>query len=282
MAVALQGREVVRLPEGPIEYVDRGEGEALLFLHGALVNAELWRKVVGQLEGGFRCIAPDLPLGSHRAPMSPDADLSPPGLADLVADFVEALGLERVTLVGNDTGGALAQLVATRHPDRVARLVLTDCDAFDNFPPRFFNFLRYAAYVPGVIPVLYQPMRLRAPRRLPISFGWLAKRPIDDAAMDSYVRPVLESRAVRRDVKKVLRALDSRYTMEAAGKLKSFERPALIVWSVEDRFFPFEHAKRLARILPNSRLESVSDSYTFVPEDQPERLAALVKEFMAE
>ena len=119
----------VQLPQGTIDYRERGTGEPIVFVHGALVNADLWRKVVPALAKDFHCIAPDLPLGSHTRPLPADADLSPNGAAKLIADFIESLGLDNVTLVGNDTGGALCQLVVTRHPQRIGRLVLTNCDA---------------------------------------------------------------------------------------------------------------------------------------------------------
>ena len=129
------------LPQGTIRYRERGNGEPIVFVHGLLVNGDLWRKVVPTLAKDFRCITPDWPLGSHEVPMNPDADLTPTGLAKLVADFLAALELENVTLVGNDTGGALSQIVVTEHPERIARLVLTPCDAFEVFPPRLFKYL---------------------------------------------------------------------------------------------------------------------------------------------
>src|SRR5918999_1886940 len=167
-----------------------GEGPPIVFVHGVLVNANLWRKVVPRLAGHTR-VALDLPLGSHLEPMPKDADLTPPALADLIADSLEALDLRDVTLVGNDTGGGLSQIVATRRPERVGALVLTSCDAFDNFPPRFFRIVLAPARIPGAVPVAFGSLRLRAMRRLPIAYGWLTNGPIDREADDSYVLPVL-------------------------------------------------------------------------------------------
>ena len=151
-------------------------GKPLVFIHGLLVDGTLWRKVTPLLEGEFRCVVPDLPLGSHRLPMSPDADLSPPGVARIVADFIEALELEDVTLIGNDTGGAICQLVATGHPGRLGRLVLTPCDAYENFLPPAFRPMQYAAHVPGLLTALLQPARLGAVQRSPLGFGLLISR----------------------------------------------------------------------------------------------------------
>lgn len=264
---------------GRIVAYEAGTGSPIVFVHGLLVNANLWRKVVSELSPGFRCIALDLPLGSHVRPMPAGADLSPPALADLIADAIEELDLEDVTLVGNDTGGALCQLVVTRRPERIGRLVLTSCDYRDNFPPPAFRPLKVAARVPGVLRAILTPLRLRAPRRLPIAVGWLAKRPIDPDAEDSYLLRALADRGVMADLRRVIGGVDPRHTNAAADALGRFERPALIAWSREDRFFPPRDAEALAAAFPDSRLEWIDDSYTFSPEDQPHRLAELIAGF---
>src|SRR5215207_9382166 len=248
-----------------------GEGPPIVFVHGAVVNANLWRKVVARLDGFMR-VTLDLPLGSHLEPLPKDADVSPPALADLIADAVEALGLDEVTLVGNDTGGGLSQILVTRRADRIGALVLTSCDAFDNFPPRFFRIVLAPALIPGAIPLVFGGLRVRALRRLPIAYGWVTKEPIDEDAEDSCVLPAVSRGEVRRDIRRVLGGLDSRYTLDAALKLTAFERPALIAWSAEDRFFPREHGERLAKIIPGARFEAIEGARTFSPEDRPDRL----------
>jgi pimeloyl-ACP methyl ester carboxylesterase len=272
----------VQLPQGTITYRERGTGEPVVFVHGALVNADLWRKVVPALAKDFRCIAPDLPLGSHGSPMAPGADLSPPGVAQLIADFLAALELERVTLVGNDTGGAVCQLVVTRHPGRIARLVLTNCDAYDVFPPSLFKPLFYAAQLPGFVWAIAQPLRIGALRNSPIAFGWLAKHGIPGEITRSWLDPILRSRGVRRDVRKLFRGVTPRLTQEAAARFGEFDRPVLVAWAPEKDFFPVEYGERLARDFPRGRLERIDDSWTFVPEDQPERLAQLIAQFARE
>jgi len=268
----------VKLQGGPIAYRESGEGRPIVFVHGLLVDGSLWRKVTPLLDGEFRCIVPDLPLGSHRAPMSPDADLSPPGLARLVAGFLEALELEDVTLVANDTGGAISQITAAHHPERIGRLVLTNCDAFENFLPPAFRPLQWTAKVPGALTAILQGMRLAPMRRLPIAYGWLIKRDFDDAPTREWVEPYLSDRAIRRDTIKVLKGIDSKYTIEAAERLTEFDRPTLLAWAVEDRFFKVSFAERLAEKIKGATLERIEDSYTFVSEDQPERLASLIAE----
>ncbi len=279
---ALGKSATLQLKQGPLRYHEAGAGPAIVFVHGVLVNANLWRKVVAELATDLRCIALDLPLGAHLAPMPADAELSPPAVADLIADAIEALGLDDVTLVGNDTGGALCQLVVTRRPERIGRLVLTSCDAFDNFPPKVMRPMMPVLTLPGALAVLFAPLRLAALRRRMLTATRLTKRPVEPEAVDSYTFPGLRSAAVRRDARKLLAGTDSRQTLEAGERLHGFDRPALIAWSREDQFFPARYASRLAQALPDSRLEWIEDSYTFSPEDQPARVAELVAAFVRE
>jgi len=271
----------VRTPAGPIRYRERGTGEPIVFVHGLLVNGDLWRNVVPALSAHYRCVTPDLPLGGHDLPMNADADLSPAGLAEILVAFLDAIGLERATLVANDTGGAVSQLVAVSHPERIERLVLTPCDCFDIFPPKLFNYLKLVARVPGGLYVLGQSARLPAMQRLPLAFGWLAKRGIDARAVSSYLEPGLRNAAVRRDTAKFCKTVSPRYTIEAAKKLPGFDRPVLLVWAREDKLFPLAYAERLARTFPDAKLVTVDDSYTFVPEDRPEELARIIADFIA-
>jgi pimeloyl-ACP methyl ester carboxylesterase len=214
--------------------------------------------------------------------MSPDADLSPPGLARIVADFLGALDLSDVILVANDTGGAISQVTAANHPERIGRLVLTNCDAFENFLPPAFRPMQWAARVPPLLTGVLQGMRFAPMRRLPNAYGRLIKRDFAGAPTREWVEPFLSDRGVRRDTVKVLRGIDPRYTIEAAEKLRDFERPAMLAWAVEDRFFKVSFAEKLADTIQGATLERIEDSYTFVSEDQPERLAELIARFARE
>jgi pimeloyl-ACP methyl ester carboxylesterase len=262
----------VELAAGTLSFRDSGQGLPVVFLHGLFTNSTLWRGVIQRLQDTHRCIAPDLPLGSHTHPLNDSADLSPYGIADLVAEFLDRLDLHDVLLVANDTGGAIAQLIAVRHPERLGGLVLTSCDAFDNFLPSMFRPLQYLARVPGLVGVGLQTLRLRPLRRLPMTFGLLTKRPTPSSVMDGWLRPAQQDRAVRRDVERFLRGIDSRFTVEAARGLTGFTKPVVLAWASEDRIFPPDHARRLAAILPAARIDWIADSYSFVPEDQPGRL----------
>jgi pimeloyl-ACP methyl ester carboxylesterase len=279
---ALGEARTLELPGGSIRYHDVGSGPPIVFVHGLLVNANLWRKPVGLLAPDFRCIVLDMPLGSHLLPLEPDAANDPEAAAGLIGDALEALDLDQVTLVGNDSGGALSQVLITTRPERVGRLVLTSCDFRDTFPPKMFAYFKPAAAVPGLLWLTLQPLRLRLPRRLPIAFGWLAKNPIDRRAEDSYLLPALSDSGVRRDVRKFIKGIDTATTNAAADRLGRFERPSMIAWSGDDRLFPRSDAEGLVRELPDARLELIEDAYTFSPEDNPARLAELIREFVRE
>jgi len=275
-------RHRVRLPQGTVSYRELGTGEPIVFVHGFLVDGSLWRKVAEPLAADFRCIVPDWPLGSHREAMDSGADLTLPGLARIVADFLDALDLQDVTLVGNDSGGAICQLVVTRHPERIGRLVLTPCDAYENCPPGMFKALKPAARVPGLLTALLQPLRIPATRRTPLAFGLLTKRPIPAEVLDAWVTPVLTDRAVRRDAFKFVRGLDAEHTLDAAAKFGAFDRPVLLAWATEDRLFPMDHAQRMAVQFPHARVERIDDSRTFVSEDQPGPLIEAIRAFVRE
>jgi pimeloyl-ACP methyl ester carboxylesterase len=272
--------ETVELAQGPIRYRDGGSGEPILFVHGLLVDGRLWGRVPELLAGSHRCIVPDLPMGSHVAAMAPDADLSPPGLADLIAEFIGALGVERVTVVGNDTGGAMSQILAANHPERVSRLVLTNCDTLEHFPPFPFNALPPIARLPGAFAALGLPFRLGPVRRA--AFAPLAKHPIDPALADAWLEPLGEDREIRRDARKVTAGLDKRHTIAAADRLRDIGTPVRFAWGTDDGFFKLAHAERLAAMLPDARIEHVADAKTFVSLDQPARVAELVAEFARE
>lgn len=270
----------IELSSGPIAYRERGSGAPIVFVHGVFVNGDLWRKVVPALASTHRCITPDWPLGSHSLPMNPDADLSTPGLARLVAEFLDVLRLEDVTLVGNDTGGAVCQLVMADHSERLGRAVLASCDAFEVFPPSPFGFLRWMPRIPGANALIAQTLRLRAARRLPLVYGRVMHTQPEVAISDSYARPALQ-RAIRRDAKKACLGIDRVHTLGAAKRLADFNNPALLVWASDDLLFPVTLAERLAAVLPNASITVIDASRTFIGEDRPDELAAAIADFVA-
>ena len=271
----------VELSAGTIEYEDTGGGgPVVVLLHGLVMDGSLWRHVVADLRSDYRCVVPTLPLGGHRRPMRPDADLSLDGHARIVAEFLERLDLREVTLVQNDHGAAL--VLAGERPERIARLVLVSCEAFDNYPPGLpGKTVALVARLPGGLNALAQPMRLRALRRLPLALGWMTKRPVPHEVTDAWLRPLLTQREIRRDLIKYVRTGTKRDMIEATERLRSFDRPALVIWAAEDRVMPPDHGRRLADLLPRGKLVEISDSYTLIPEDQPAELARALRDFLA-
>ena len=273
----------IELSAGTIAYSDTGGGgPVIVLLHGLLMDASLWDEVTADLSPGHRCVVPTLPLGAHTQAIKPGADLSLPGIAKLVTEFLDRLGLDDVTLAGNDTGGAVVQLLAADGAPRAGRVVLASCDAFDNFPPGLTG--RTLALTSKLPPALFglvmQQMRLRPLRRLPVAFGWLTRR--GDAATARWIKPVLTRPDIRRETVRMLRAMfaDKRLLLRAAESLPAFDRPALVVWAAGDRVMPPEHGRRLAGLLADARLREIPGSYTLIPLDQPAQLAGAIREFI--
>lgn len=275
------GRErSVDVDAGTIRYREVGTGPVLLFVHGLLVNGTLWRDVVPPLAGRFRCIVPDLPLGGHAVPMHPQADLTPSGVARIVVDLMVALDLHEVTLVGNDTGGAICQIVVTEHPERIGGLVLTNCDAYQAFFPLLLRPFAWGAATFGerFTSAIGWALRHRPAQRLLLRL--VARRRMDEATLDAYFSAFTGNAGVRRDVARFLPTVSSRYTLEAAKRFSAFTHPVLIVWGTADFIFPAKLAHRLQHDFANARLKFIAGSRAFVPEDRPEELASAITRFM--
>lgn len=274
--------EKVEVTAGTIDYVDTGgDGPVVVLLHGLLMDPDLWADVIQELGTDHRCVAPMLPLGAHTRPMGPGADLSMRGIADLVAELLERLDLNDVTVVGNDTGGVLVQLLMADQNPRVGKAVLVSCDAFDNFPPGLTGkaLVLTGKLSPAMFGVFMQQMRFKMVRRMPFTLGWLTKR--GDAVTARWMRPVLTQSGIREDTVRVLRSISKNRTLldELVDGLRAFDRPTLVVWASEDKVMPPEHGRRLDELLPQSRLVEISDSYTLIPLDQPAELAESLREF---
>lgn len=269
----------VDLPQGRVHYrvagPADGERSAVVFLHGLLVDGELWSGVAEALAAqGVRSYAPDLPLGAHPIALEPHAELSPRGVARLVLAFLEALDLTDVTLVGNDTGGALCQFLVDLDPTRVRGLVLLNCDAFEKFPPPPFGLLVKAGRRAGRLRILANAMRLTRARHSLLGYGPLARGPLDAALTRRWITPALTDAGVRRDTARFLRAVHPADLVDVSTRLHRFTRPVLLLWGSADRFFTLALARRLQSVLPGARLVPVEGGRTFLPLDQPARVAA--------
>ena len=242
----------------------------MLFVHGILVDHRLWVRIAERLaQRGFRCILPDWPLGSHTTPVNDGADLSPRGIATLIRDFIVALGLSDVTLVGNDTGGGLCQFVIDAHPEVVGRLVLTNCDAFDKFPPFPFTVVFALLRGPASIKFLFGQMKLTALRHSPLGFGLLVNRS-RPATHQQLARTVPSGQSrIRRDLATLLRHVAETDLTDVSTRFPRFTKPVTLVWGQRDRCFKPSLGKRMAELFPNSSLIEVADAKTFVSLDNP-------------
>ncbi len=268
----------ITLSTGTIHYENSGpvDGRPLVFIHGYSMSSSLWRELTGRLGGGFHCVAPTWPLGAHTEPVRREAKLTMEGVAAMVGELLDLLGLEDVVLLGNDTGGAIAQIVATTIPERLGALVLTSCDAFDHFPPPILKpFIVAAKFSPAFTAAL-QPLRTKLGRQR--AFGALAHADIDQLVVD-WLTPALTDPRIREDLRAFTASLTRKSTVVAAAHLREFDKPTLVAWSADDAFFPLEDGKRLADTLPNGHLEVIAGARTFSMIDQPDTLASVIAEF---
>jgi pimeloyl-ACP methyl ester carboxylesterase len=273
----------VQLSRGTIEDRRDGpqEGAPIVFVHGALVNGSLWHETARLLAtSGHRTFVPTLPLGSHRVPFDAYADLSPTGQAAIVAEYLERLKLSDVTVVANDTGGAVIQFLLTNHASRVGRVVFTNCDAFERFPPPPFDRMFKLMRRPALIRVGMAPMRLTWLRHTPGGYGGLMTKPIDAVQTRDWVEPCLTNASVRRDFAKLARGIDPAQLVANAERLRAFTGPVLVAWAPADRFFRIEDGVRLASCFDHARVVEIPDSGTFVAHDQPDLLATEVDSFV--
>jgi pimeloyl-ACP methyl ester carboxylesterase len=272
---------LVRLKEATIEYRVLGPEDSphppVLFVHGILVDHTLWTKVAEDLAGkGFRCILPDWPLGSHTVPVGENADLSPQGIATMIRDLIVALDLSDVTLVGSDTGGGLCQFTVDAYPDHVSRLVLTNCDAFDKFPPFPFDLVFALLRGPMSIKAMFGMMRLPALLNSPLGFGLLIRNP-DPAMTRSWIQPCLADSRICRDLAILLRHVAKTDLTDVAPRLSRFTKPVTLVWGQADRCFTPSLGRRLAALFPNGTLIEVPGAKTFVALDDPDAVVSAIE-----
>ncbi len=245
-----------------------------MFAHGVLVDARLWEPVAERLAAeGIRCYAPTLPLGAHQRPMNADADLSPRGVAQLMRDFIEALGLSDVTIVGNDTGGAICQVLLGGDTSRIGAVVLTNCDALGTFPPRPLAPLFRALRHPGLVACVAQVLKSERVRHGPLAFGPLSSTPLDPDLTASWAQP-LSSRAIRRDLAKFARHVHPSVLLDAASRFSQFTGPVRILWGEDDPFFRAELGRQLSEAFPHASLTTVPGGRTFLPLDHPGEVAS--------
>ena len=272
--------QIVDLPFGPCAVRVTGEGPPVLLVHGILVNGHLWDPVVPGLAADHQVIQPDLPIGAHARPAERRDLVTPEGVADSLAALIEALGHDQVVVVGNDSGGAISQILTARHPDKVRALVLTTCDAFDHFPPTILKPFKVLLGVPGIVAGVGFLYRFRWVRRSWLGAGLVISKPIDDEMIAPFFDQISRNAGVRGDMAAFVRGCRPALTHAAAEELRSFPRPVLLAWGRGDKLFPEDDARRLHGLLPDSELVWIEDTRTFSMIDQPEQLLAAVRPFL--
>lgn len=269
------------MPEGNIQYTETGDGPPVVLLHGLLMDHTQWDRCLPHLPEGFRYIRPVLPLGAHRIPMNPGADLTLDGQIRIVAGFLDALDLRDVTLVHSDWGGALF-LTARGLDQRVARQIVLPCEAFDNFPPGLpGKAVSIAASVPGGIAFACRQLRVGWLRRTPVMLGQMAKRPLDDALVRGWTEPAIRDAGIRRDLTAYTRTrFDKAALIRDTEALRGFTGDALVLWSPDNTMMPPEHGPRLAQLFPSCRYAEVPGAYVLSMLDEPEAVARHIGEFL--
>ena len=255
---------------GEISYLDLGAGPTALFVHGIATNAYLWRHVMDALSGQRRCIAIDLPLHG-RSPVTAEQDLSLAALAAALDDFCEVLGLTGVDLVANDTGGAIAQIFAARHPQRLASLTLTNCDTVDNLPPEAFKPMIELAAAGNLAPSAAAMFAdLEAAARISFASGYEHLDQIDRDVIRSYLQPCFGTIERARQFERLLVALDVGDLQAVMPQLSELTVPTLVVWGTGDAFFDVSWAYWLRDTIPGTaRVVTVDGARLFFPEERP-------------
>jgi len=273
-------RRSVQTASGRISYTEQGEGPVALFVHGVLLNGHLWRNQLAHLSDIRRCIAVDL-LAHGDTEIAPDQDVSVTANANMLKEFLDALKIEQVDLVGNDSGGGIAQIFAASYPERVRSLTLTDCDAHDNWPPEAFKPFLAMAAAGGLRGTLDAMLADKSVYRSPQALGPAYEHPerLTDDNIEKYLRPLVRSEQRTRDLQRFLAAFDNKHTLAVETRLKTLKAPTLIVWGTDDMYFDVKWSRWLADTIPGTRRRvEFKGARIFFPE---ERWAEFNKELRA-
>ena len=263
-------RRNVQTASGRISYVERGSGPVALFVHGVLLNGHLWRHQLEELSDIRRCIAVDL-LAHGETEIAPDQDVSVTANAEMLKQFLDALKINQVDLVGNDSGGGISQIFAALNPERVRSFTLTDCDTHDNWPPEAFKpFLTMAANG-GLRGTLEAMLADKSAYRSPQALGLAYEHPeqLSDESIETYLRPFIRSEQRLRDLQRFLAAFDNQHTLAIEARLKTLKAPTLIVWGTDDVYFDVKWSRWLAETIPGTkRRVEFQGARIFFPEER--------------
>lgn len=260
----------VQTPSGLINYTEQGTGPAALFVHGVLLNEYLWRHQLAELSDIRRCIAVDL-LAHGDTEISREQDVSVTANAKMLKEFLDALKIEQVDLVGNDSGGGICQIFAALHPERVRTVTLTDCDTHDNWPPDAFKPFLAMAAAGGLRGALDKMLADKNAYRAPQALGPAYEHPeqVSDDTIEKYLRPFVRNEQRTRDLQRFLAAFDKSHTLAIEDRLKTLKAPTLIVWGTDDVYFDVKWSRWLADNIPGTRRRvELEGARIFFPEER--------------
>lgn len=258
-----------------------GAGPTIVFTHGLLVDGQIWDQVAADVAArGYRVVLPDLPLGAHTVAVKDRSQLTTQSVARAIFDMADALEIDRFALLGFDTGGAVAQMATAANPERVDRLALMSCDAFEHFPPILIRPFQWAARWSPIMTLVLKSLSSPRLQRRPLPLGLVAKHRIDPLLIEEWSRPAASDPEIRQDCVAFITQMSSEDTLAAAAELAHYSGPSMVMWSREDRVFPRRDAQRLADLLPGCQLRWIDDSYVFASLDNPERMKVLIGEFL--
>jgi pimeloyl-ACP methyl ester carboxylesterase len=276
-----QQRRFVATPSGQIAYVEQGSGPVALFIHGVPLNGFHWRYVMAAMQDRRRCLALDL-MGLGHTRIAPQQEVSFTAQARMVLQFLDALGIDRVDLIGNDSGGAVAQIFAANHPERLRTLTLTNCDVHDNWPPEAIAPAMAAAREGTLVDRYAALLTDTAERQARLARAWANPAVLTDETYRVYIEPLLASAATRNNFHRYWLAFDNAQTRAIEDRLRQLSVPTLIVWALDDLYFPVRWAHWLRDTIPGVvRLVEVPGAKLFFPEDQPQALVGPLRELLA-
>lgn len=272
-------RRTVETPSGSISYVEHGSGPVALFVHGVLLNGYLWRHQLAQLGDLRRCIAVDL-LAHGNTEISATQDVSVTANAHMLAQFLDALKIDQVDLVGNDSGGGICQIFAALYPQRIRSLALTNCDAHDNWPPEPFKPFVAMVAAGGLPDTLNAMLADKSIFRSPGALGPAYERPeaVSDDTIETYLRPFTRSAQRTRDIERFVNAFDCRHTVEIERQLGQVQAPTLIAWGTDDIYFDLKWSHWLEKTIPGTkRRVEFNSARIFFPEERASEFNAELK-----
>jgi pimeloyl-ACP methyl ester carboxylesterase len=283
-------RHFAEVKSGRIAYIEQGQGPAALFVHGVPLNGYHWRRVIDRVRHARRCIAIDL-MGLGYTEIEASQDVSFTAQAHMIAEVMDALGLKTIDLVGNDSGGAIAQIFAANYPDRLSSLTITNADVHDGWPPPqvlpIIEHARKGTLAPIFAALAADPALARARyargESVPLFRSYADPAVLTDDVIRNYLEPLLSSPQRIKAFERYWLGFDNRHTVAIHAALKTLQVPTLIVWGLKDFFFDRKWAYWLKDTIPGAkRVVAVEDARLFFPEDRPDALAAPLLEFWSE